>query len=53
MLEQLLSKEVTDVSARIPHSVEELMKVIEDKDKIIEEQAKRIKELESLLASKE
>jgi len=65
LLEQLLSKEVADISTQLPQSVEELRKALEDKDKIIEEQgrrledkekenqaqARRIKELEDLLAS--
>jgi len=47
VLEQLLSKEVNDVSAQMPESVEELLKVngelrkvIEDKDKQLEDQQK-------------
>ena len=66
MLEQLLSKEVADVSAPMPESVEELRKVVEEqfkqlegKNKVIEDQrkenqalARRIKELEAL-ASKQ
>ena len=67
MLEQLLSREVADVSAQMPESVEELLKVngelrkvIEDKDKQLEDQQKdnhalrkEIEELkEALLASK-
>ena len=50
---------MADVSAQIPESVGEMMKVIEGKDKIIEAhekeiqaQARRIKELEAL-ASKQ
>jgi len=60
LLEQLLSKEVADVSALMPQSVEELKKVIEDHQKEIkalrkenEDKDRRIKELEALLASKQ
>ena len=37
MLEQLLSKEVADVSAPMPESVEELRKALEEQGKVIEE----------------
>ena len=67
MLEQLLSKEVNDVSVQQLQSVEELRKALEDKerenqalrkenaekDRRNEEQTRRIKELEALLASKQ
>ena len=66
MLEQLLSREVADVSAQMPESVEELRKALEQKDQQLEAQqlenqalrkdneetAKRIKVLEALVAKK-
>ena len=52
MLEQLLSKEVADVSAQLPQSMEEMRKALEeqskqleDKDKVIEDKDRRIEQL--------
>jgi len=44
LLEQLLSKEVADVSAQQPQSVDEMRKVLEDKDKVIEEKDKQLED---------
>ena len=48
MLEQLLSKEVNDVSALMPQSVEELRKVIEGQQKEIQMLRKEVQELQHL-----
>ena len=42
MLEQLLSKEVADVSAPMPESVEELRKALEEQGKVIEDKGTEI-----------
>jgi len=52
-LEQLLSKEVADVSAQIPESVGEMMKVIEGKDKQLEEQGKQLAEQGKVIEDKD
>lgn len=59
LLKQLQSKEVDDVSAQLPQSMEEMRKALEDQQKENqalrkenEEQARRIMELEALLADK-
>ena len=63
MLERLLSKEVVDVSIQLPQSMEEMKKIIEQKDKEIqalrkenqekdtqnEQQRKEIEELKQAL----
>ena len=56
VLDQLLSKEVNDVSAQ-PQSVEDLKKALEEQGKVIEEQSKRLedhqKEIETLRREKQ
>ena len=44
MLEQLLSKEVAEVSTPQPQSVEEMRKVSEDKDKQLEDKDKQLED---------
>jgi len=49
LLEQLLSKEVADVSAQIPQSVEEMRRALEDKDKQLGEQGKQLENKDKII----
>ena len=53
MLEQLLSKEVADVSTQQPQSVEEMRKVIEEQGKQLREQGKQLEEQGKVIEDKD
>jgi len=52
LLEQLLSREVADVSAQMPESVEELRKVIEEQGKFIEDKDKQLEDKDKIIEDK-